>query len=614
MKKLIGFLVVCLVVIAAGLFWYQTKINEVITTKVNELNNNGFMVKHEQSTNYIKTTAKGEIEVIYPDKVVSYILGDMKNQELKKTLELQYNSLDSNEKGSFFEGIKFDYDFVFENFNGKVNSNIYLTNLSKKTMYNLSQEIENTTSKWLLEFLKNKKLQVSINEKKEYKVADIDTVIPNEIFITIRNWTGNENNFAISSFKVSSAKDSLTEFLILNNMNVDYETTSNKESSKTTISGIEFQESNNFLNIKNLVMNSNYEKNDKNMNTQSEISFDEVISKTNNEETMNFKNSSLKVNVNNLPVKNFDEISEYIKTQKFDEYLNSLLQNGTTLKSSGNALSYVVKNQKIFDTLNFDLSFALNKNGSILEAKKVNDILDNAKLTIDLDNQTAENLKTLLNLKQNSGVDFIQTATNLKRFEAVLKLDGVYVNDKKVIEENELLLPQEEEQVFDDTPIQKVDQKNLTYTYKMIDENILKLDVKYTTNLDVITSGGISISFPQFIDNSKIIKHETNSFKDINFYDAGSEIWNGELKQNVVSSYLLVEGWDENWKNNEEDKSISLLIDVSGLETLEIYLRAGALNETDVTQIASEIVPLSGEYDQQNYPVNFIEIPILRAR
>ena len=158
MKKLIGLLLVCLVIIAGGLFWYQTKINEVITTKIDELNNNGFMVKHEQSTNYIKTSAKGEIQVIYPDKVISYILADMKNQDFKKAIEMQYNSLDSNEKGSFFEGIKFDYDFVFENFNGKVNSNVYLTNLSTKTMYNLGQEVDNETSKWLLDFLKNRKL------------------------------------------------------------------------------------------------------------------------------------------------------------------------------------------------------------------------------------------------------------------------------------------------------------------------------------------------------------------------------------------------------------------------------------------------------------------------
>ena len=615
MKKLVGLILVALIAIAIGVFWFQSKINETINTKIDELNNNGFVVKHEQTTNYIKTSAKGEIEIIYPDKAISYILADIKKPELKKALEIQYNSLNSNDKSTFFEGIKFDYDFIFENFNGKFNSNIYLSTLSKKVMYNLSTDTENETSKWLLNFLKDKKIQVTINEKKEYKIADIDTVIPDAVFITIRGWSGNEKNSTISLFKLSGTDVAEKEFLLLNNLNIDFEMSENKESSKTKIGSIEFQEADNLLNIKNLVMNSTYEKNDKNINTQSEIAFDEVVAKAYNEETMNLKNSSLKMNVSNLPVKTIEEVAQYFKELKYDEYLKALVQNGTTIQSSGNALNYVINKQKIFDTLRFDLSLGLNKNGTILEAKKVNDILDNAKLTIDLDKQTAENLKALSNLKQGSEVDFIDTTDNLKRFEAILKNDGVYVNNKKILEEHELLLPnQEEEQVFDNTPIQKVDQKNLTYTHKMIDDNLLKLDIKYSTNLKVISSGGISVSFPQLDDNTRIIKHSTNSFKDINFYNAGSEIWNGGLQKDVPSTYLLVEGWDNEWKNKDDEKDMTLIIDVKDLDTLEINLRAGALNEKDATQTSSEIVPVDGEYDQQDYPAIFIEIPIIRAK
>ena len=54
-----------------------------------------------------------------------------------------------------------------------------------------------------INLLKDKKLQVSINEKKEYKVADIDTIIPDEnIIITIRGFQGNEKNLTINSFKI----------------------------------------------------------------------------------------------------------------------------------------------------------------------------------------------------------------------------------------------------------------------------------------------------------------------------------------------------------------------------------------------------------------------------
>ena len=614
MKKIVGIISVLLVIVTASvLFWFQSKINAEITNKINELNNNGFIVKHEQSTNYIKTTAKGNFEVVDTDKVAAYIFANMKNEELKKAFETQYNTLDSNEKGMLFEGIKFDYDFVLENLNGKINSNIYLTQLSKKTMYDLSLDTENQASKWLLDFLKNRNLQVNINEKKEYKVADIDTVIPNAVFITIRGITGNEKNLAINSLKLSDANVSKKGFVLLDNLNINYEIDSNKESSKTKINAIELQSEETIFNIKNLMVNSNYEEVGENINTQSEFSFDEVVSKTDGIESVNLKNSYLKFNVNNFPIKKLDELAKNLTEQNYEEYFKSFAQSGITLQSTGNASNYTIKNQKIFETLKFDLALALNKNVSLDNIKKLNDILESEKLTVDLDKETAENVKTLLNLKQNSDINYVDLTDNLKRFETVLKSDGLYVNDKKVLDESELLFPNEEQVIEDTTPVQKVEQKNLKYTYKMIDENLLRLDIKYKSNLKVVSSGGISISFPQLADKTRIIKNSTNSFKEINFYDAGTEIWNGGLEKNVTSSYLLVEGWDDAWDNSVE-KDISLVIDTNGLETLEVYIRAGALNEKDANQQASEIVPQIGDLDQQNYPVEFLEIPLSRVR
>jgi hypothetical protein len=179
MKKKFLIVVVFLAIIAAVLFAFQSKINNEINSKIDELNNNGFIVKHQQSTNYINTSAKGEIEVVYPDKVASWIFNGIKDEELKKAIEEQYNLLAPNDKELLFSGTKFDYDFVFENLTSKINTNIYLTQLSKIAMNNLAQETDKPSSKWLLDFLKDKKLQVSINEKKEYKVADIDTIKDN---------------------------------------------------------------------------------------------------------------------------------------------------------------------------------------------------------------------------------------------------------------------------------------------------------------------------------------------------------------------------------------------------------------------------------------------------
>lgn len=623
MKKKFLIVVVFLAIIAAVLFTFQSKINKEINSKIDELNNNGFIVKHQQSTNYINTSAKGEIEVVYPDKVASWIFNGIKDEELKKAIEEQYNLLAPNDKELLFSGTKFDYDFVFENLTSKVNTNIYLTQLSKIAMNNLAQETDKPSNKWLLDFLKDKKLQVSINEKKEYKVADIDTIIPDEnIIITIRGFQGNEKNLTINSFKISDMNMENRGLLLLNEIAINYEKDTNKESSKTLIKNIELQEKDNIFNIKNLVINSSYQKDEININTKSELGFDEVTTKNFNQEAVNLKNTLLTFNINNLPIKKLDEIALYLKDQKYEDYLKSLAQSGMVIESSGNASNYVINQQKILDTLKFNLTFKLNKNMVENEPKDVTDIFEDAKLTLDLDAPTAQNVKGLLDLKQNSNISFIDVDNNLKRFEAVLKNDGLYVNNQKVLEKNELAIPakdntfQEEvttEDASDDLTTKKVSQKSLTYNYKLLEGNLLELNIKYSPDMKVVSSGGISVSFPQFTDAKRIVKNTTKSFEEINFYNAGSQIWNGGLEQNIVSSYLLAEGWDNNWADGK-DKEITLIIDVKDLETLEIYLRAGSLNEKDALEKPSEIVPLSGELDQQNYPVEILEIPIFRVR
>ena len=135
MKKIVGLLAVVLIVIAAGAFWFQSKINETIASKISELNNNGFVVKHEQSTNYIKTSAKGEVEVNFPDKVVSYILADMKNLELKIRFAKKLLSKKVN-KNIVAESLELtieeiDY-YVYSIQNNKINDEVY--NSSIRTM------------------------------------------------------------------------------------------------------------------------------------------------------------------------------------------------------------------------------------------------------------------------------------------------------------------------------------------------------------------------------------------------------------------------------------------------------------------------------------------------
>ena len=94
----------------------------------------------------------------------------------------------------------------------------------------------------------------------------------------------------------------------LENTNIDYESNQNKEVSKSTIENISIYDLNDTLNIRNLVVNSVYEKDEVNIKANSEISFDEVVVKNYDEVQLIMKNSSLTFDVNNLPIKKLDEL------------------------------------------------------------------------------------------------------------------------------------------------------------------------------------------------------------------------------------------------------------------------------------------------------------------
>ncbi len=617
MKKSVVWTLAILGVLIAIVVGLKFSIDKKITSKIDELNSNGFAVKHQQSTNYFRTNGNGEIEIVYPDKVASYIFSGIKNEEMKKNLEMQYSLLDANAKEMIFEGVKLEYDFSIINLSAELSANIYFTSFSKKAMYNLNQEQDDEISKWMLNFLKDKKIKITIDEKGNYKLADIDTVIPNEVFITVRGVGGNSKAFRFPFMKISDAKTSSKDLLQLTNLFIDFDIDAKKQNSKTFIENIEVQNGLSNVNIKNILVNSVSEKIDSIINAKSEFGFDEILVKNGNEPMAYLRNTNFSLNVNKFPVKTFEEIKKIIDDKKVDEYLKTISQAGASLASAGSAYKYEINNQKVFDNLKYEFSVQLSDNPTIDNAKGIKDILGKAKLTIDMDEQTASNFKGLLSLQiKNSDFDFINASANLKRIEAELKDDGVYINGKKVLEEKDLLFPEKKSYISTDPMLDKLSTgKGVFCDYELINENLVRVNFRYTTNLKGISSGGISVSFPQFKDGSKIVKNSTNSFQKINFYNAGNEIWNGAEEKNIISSYLLVEGWDEKWSDINVEKEFSLWINVKGLDVLQINLRGGALNEGS-TQNSSEIVPVDGELDQQGYPVQIedIDLTTLRAK
>lgn len=628
MKKIIVLGVVVLI-IASVCFGLRSSINSKIESKIQELNKNGFVVKHEQSFENFNTKGNGQIEVIYPQKVVSYLINKIEDENLRKSLEKQFSLFDRISLDEFLEGVTFDYDYTINSFSSTLDLNIYLTKISTKATYNISQTYAYSTNPqekyWLESLLKDKKIHLNLDENGNFKLADLNFVVPNEGFFTLREISGNKTSTKIGLFKVSDIySDTYTKSnFIVDNIIMNYDLNQNKKSSKISVENIEYKSYENKFRTKNIVIDSNSLQDELNISGNSKFSFDEVVVEKldtityKNMKMADLKKTSFEIAFDKIPFKKYEEMINSLNLEnntdfmkQYDEFIKALSSNGISITSKGEANNYNISDKTYFDTLKYDLSLSLNKNiPAIQDVKSINDIFSVAKFTFDMDNKSALELTKELN-KKDSLITLIDTSdNNLKRLEAELKPDGIYVNGVKVVEEKDLQLSS-----FDsnDEYQQNI---SVSHTYELIDKNTLRVNFKYKSNMEVISSGGISVSFPQLKDASKIKSYKTNSFKKIDYYPAGKEIYSGMLEKNIKTEYLMVEGWDDNWSDPLVEKEFSLDIDIKDLKNsyLEINLRAGALNEKDATKKYSEIVPnetQSYTKDQQSYPVNIADIDL----
>lgn len=629
MKKIIVLGVVVFLIIASVCFGLRSSVNNKIESKIQELNKNGFVVKHEQSFENFKTKGTGQIEVVYPQKVASYLINKIEDENLKKSLEKQFSLFDRITKDELFEGVTFDYDYTINNFSSTLDLNIYLTKISTKASYNMAQTYAYSTNPqekyWLESLLKDKKIHLNIDENGNFKLADLSFVVPNESFFTLREISGNKNFLKIGLFKVSDTYlDTYTKSnLIVDNITMNYDLNQNKKSSKISVENIEYKSYENKFRTKNIVIDSNSLQDELNISSNSKFSFDEVVVEKldtityKNMKMADLKKTSFEIAFDKIPFKKYEEMINSLSLEnktdfmkQYDEFIKALSSNGISITSKGEANNYNISDKTYFDVLKYDLALSLNKNiPAIQDIKSINDIFSVAKVTFDVDNKSALELTKDLN-KKDSVITLIDTVdNNLKRLEAELKSDGLYINGVKVLEEKDLQLTS-----FNSS--EEYEQNiSVTHTYELIDKNTLRVNFKYKPNMEVISAGGISVSFPQLKDASKIKANKTNSFKKIDYYPAGKEIYSGMLEKNIKTEYLMVEGWDDNWTDPLLEKEFSLDIDIKDLKNsyLEINLRAGALNEKDATKKSSEIVPndtQSYTKDQQSYPVTIADIDL----
>ncbi len=187
MKRFLFGIVIFLVAIAIFCFSIKSSISNKIEAKIEELNQNGFAVSYKQNSKIGKTLGKGEVEIVYPNKVFSYLLSKIKDEDMKKSLEDVINLLDDYTKEELLEGVTFEYDFIMSNFSSSLDLNIYLTRLSQRTMYAFEQDnAYQPKNRWLQDLLQNRKVHLYIDENRNFKLDDIRLTIPTGLPFTMR--------------------------------------------------------------------------------------------------------------------------------------------------------------------------------------------------------------------------------------------------------------------------------------------------------------------------------------------------------------------------------------------------------------------------------------------
>ena len=151
---------------------------------------------------------------------------------------------------------------------------------------------------------------------------------------------------------------------------------------------------------------------------------------------------------------------------------------------------------------------------------------------------------------------------------------------------------------------------------EVIKNDFLKAKLKYTIENNKVefaikvdnhhkdAKGGVSISFPQFKNDTKIIQKEGIGFLTLKAFPANSKLWSGKYKKKIYSDYLLVEGWNDKWKKNSQ-KTIFIDIDTTGLQKLVINVRSLLVKNKN-----EFVLPIYGGSDQQGYPVKELVIDL----
>ena len=121
------------------------------------------------------------------------------------------------------------------------------------------------------------------------------------------------------------------------------------------------------------------------------------------------------------------------------------------------------------------------------------------------------------------------------------------------------------------------------------------------TNLSYSKKGWLSLSFPQLSSKHQIAETQNNGFRQVLAYAKGSKIYHNKQKKSVRSRYLLIEGENNNWKNNATHTISTTLRAPINTKELILDIRTSLKSQNETITMPSEYDGVEGQQGYTNY-------------
>lgn len=445
MKKFIIALIAILVLVGGICFGIKSKIYSEIESKVDELNQNGFLVNYEKVHIPLFAKVIGEAKIIDAKKAIEYSFNSLEDGELKNSMSNIIKTVSDYEKNSLLKGLTFDYDLKVSIFSQTLDLNLNLVKLSDEIDKDLNRSINENDVKTIKNILEKKLISINIDENYNYRLKDIDEKFSNASF-KLSNINGDKNSLNFGEFKI-----------IIDNLKIDiedleffYKEKDLRIDSKLTLKDFFIGDDDFKIYSKNLKIDSNSDLKDDKLKASSKILFDSFGIEEDDIDEYNLKigDSKLFMEYDNLPYssyKNFLEaygnlfmiegadelIEEFI--QNLIEFLENITKSEMTIKLDLKTDNLDFNENRVLNHLDLKSKFSLSEKLKTMKFGSIYDIFGTAQIDVKMDSESVKRI--LPQMIEDEKNEYVET-------KFVLKDDGLYANDKLFLAKELLVFPE----------------------------------------------------------------------------------------------------------------------------------------------------------------------------